>query len=681
MGSTETWPLIMLWMLWFATALQGALAINGWIVEQREGTRISLLRVLVAIAIFLVSTVLTVFPTFLSESQPGKTTPLAPPAATGTQVDTTRHELDQIQQKLASLDSERHTLLEKISQLQQTLRDQEGIRFRVNLEQIPRQTLILGAAGIVTILLLIGFVVLAAGGQMQTLFPEGWLFAGGRSEDRATLKRDMMRLTTAVWQNDYKGALQIAERIPEKKLEHFDRLDFFFLRAYCGVQILVEPSPGDTVERRQSVIDGAIRDLEVVVESAPKRSEAVYLLALAYGIAEKNAESLNLFERAQPMLKGYELPFEHNESVCLLRLAELSLSEGNTEQAEMYFARVTKLRKLADSVVHSRLRIGTIDLQNAINKQEFTTATAALQKLGALTNLTNEQKVQLEVIRGALNARIALRDNDAERALAEAQAFLAKHWPTDLPLPDDDVADETFSPVLDKDLAFPREVFRGFLFIQAVALCRLEVRRHRTLSEAQVSALSQPLLRALQIDPRQRDLLGAIGGLYYWFRKDKRRKALDWLEAASLMGVSGRIVRKIIERDRLIEMEHREALDWFRSASSRFLRDPSLAGEVRRALVEELGRFQEFEPMLIELQEKPDLEPEEPTLEVIRERANYLSQLIEDVSRRGQADRRGRLMQIQAEYTTCLANLELTTASIATLERRIFAELGDTLTL
>ncbi|HEX8118818.1 MAG TPA: hypothetical protein VF521_16190 [Pyrinomonadaceae bacterium] len=294
-----------------------------------------------------------------------------------------------------------------------------------------------------------------------------------------------------------------------------------------------------------------------------------------------------------------------------------------------------------------------------------------------------EQRLQIEIISSAFNARVALREEDPERTLALTTAFIDRHTPPGLPKPDEEAADETLgSPVAEGDLPFPREVLRGFLFLQAVALCKLEARKGATLTERQVEKLSESLLRGLQFEPRQRDLLAALGGLYYWFRKDRRKKALEWLEAATLMGVVSRIVPKILEHDRQFEMERREALDWFRSASARFLRDPTLAGEVRSALVEELGRFQEFEPLLISLEQKPDLEQEEPTLETLKERARYLAQLVADISRTGrQAERQADLMQLRNQYLSSLEILERTTQNMTEMEQRVVKELGKTLSL
>jgi hypothetical protein len=382
------------------------------------------------------------------------------------------------------------------------------------------------------------------------------------------------------------------------------------------------------------------------------------LLALAYGLRGSDLEAVAAFDKARHMLTADQLPFEHNISVCLLRLAEASLNTGETQQAELYFQRVAELGRLSDSVVQSRLRVGMINLRGSMARQDVSNAAAAIEQLSAMKDLNDEQRVQIGAMRSALNARLALRRDDPETALIASNEFLQKHLPAGLPIPDDESVNETFSPILDADLPFPREVFFGFLFIQAVCMSRLETKGRQKLNESQIAKLGEPLLRALQFAPRQRDILGSVGGLYYWFRREKREKAREWLESAVAMGVGGRIVRAILERDRLIEMERRDALDWFRSASSRFLRDPTIANQVRSALIEELGRFQEFEPMLISLREQTELETEEPTIEVLRERA-----------------------QIHAEYTACLAALEGASQTMAAIESKVFGELGNTLVL
>jgi len=701
--NSDTFPLLLvLWCLWLITALQFVLAVRGWLVERREGMRTSRFRFIAVSLIFIVTTALALTVSFLPERTSPPPTPVAPPAPAATpqpsvpetpQTKEIKRQLEEVRAEIAKLETQKQSAEKKIAELQKQLPATPATGNGAEPVATPtppppppprvsNQTLTLGAVIAVAVLLMFGFVALMTGGQLQSLFPEGWSPARRGADDRGDLKLEMERLTSAVWRKKYADGLAVADRMQANQLEHFDRLDYLFLRAYCSIQLLTGDNAVDDEARRRELIAGAINELESVVEETPKRGEAVYLLGLAYGMVDENAKALPMFESARALLKQNELPFDHNESVCLLRLAEISQSENRIEQAESYFGRVTDLRILADSVVESRARIGLNELRAAVNRQDMTTATAALRRLEGLKELKPEQQLQIEVVNSAFSAHLALREGDSKQALALTTAFLDKHLPPDLPKPDEEAADETLGSLIpEKDLAFPREVFRGILFTQAVALCKLEARHRMPISETQVARLSEPLLRGLQFDPRQRDLLGALGGLYYWFRKDKRQKALEWLEAAALMGIVSRIVPKILERDRLIEIERREALDWFRSASARFLRDPSLASEVRSALVEELGRFQEFEPLLIDLEQKPDLEPEEPTLEVIKERARYLSQLMADVGRRGQVEHQARLSQIRGEYVTYLESLERTTENMAALEQRVIKELGEMLSL
>lgn len=706
--------LLILGFLWLAIAFQLGLSIRAWWIERREGMRLSLRRVTILSVVFATTTGLLLIGFFLPDApiQSGEQTPGARQQETSSnnsqnvntakpgdaQTANTRLQLQEAQQELASLDKKRGEVQQKVNELQNLLKppsDAAAAAANTSLPQnsgnlpqrpenvpasISRQSLVLVFIAVSGILFLAGFVALFAGGEIQTLFPAGWSITRAKSKNDSDPEKDLLLLTKAVWGKNYKEGWKIAERIREKRLNHLDRLDYLFLKAYCAFTLSDAEDEETNTEERRRLREQAITDLESVIEDAPNRGEALYLLGLMYGITDKNAEALEKFEKARESLKINTLPFDHNESVCLLRLGELALSKGDTEQAESYFQKVTKLGKLTDSVVDSRIRIGMIDLQNAVNRKDIATAKIAIARLEQIKGLKQQQQLQIEIVRAAFSARIALREGNANYALTQAETFLTNYLPKDLPKPDDEAADETLgSPIDESQLPFPHEVFRGFLFIQGVALSITETRNKSMLSEAQVERLKEPLLRALQFSPRQRDLLGALGGLVYWFRKDKRQKALEWLEAAATMGVSGRIVKKILEQDRLIEVERRHALDWFRSASSRLLRDPSLSNEVRTALKEELGRFQEFEALIVSLEEKPAFEFEEPTLEVIRERARYLLNLVVELSGRGQADRQVRLQKISADYSAYLQTLEHTTENIISLERRVFEELGDIL--
>jgi tetratricopeptide (TPR) repeat protein len=683
-------------------ALQSGMALRGWLVERREGLRRSRFRLAVVSALLAVITILALTATRWPEPKLQPTSNVSQRTnvlanATPTQTLSADPQIGITQQEKEQLLQERERHLQRIKEIDEKVASvnkppevsQPGSSPQVipttqtpdRPPLISREALTLAAVLGSAFLLMVGFLILMTSGPIRTLLPVGWFRVAGGSENAPDAQAELERLTAAVWRKDYAPGLAIAEKIISEDLDPFDRLDHFFLRAYCAVQMLVGENAEVNEPRRPELLGSAIAALETVVKEAPERGDSVYLLGLAYGMNSQHAEALAMFERAQKILAREQLRFDHNLSVCLLHLAQLNMSTNNMEQAEEQFKRVTNLNKLADLVVESRVEIGMNELRRAVKQKEMDAAAAAIGKLEGLKGLNPELRSQIELIHTTFRARIALRESDPAQALAQSESFLEQYLPKDLLPVDDEAADDLLSSLIeDEDLPFPREVFRGFFFIKAVALCQLESRSRTPLTEAQVARLAEPLLRGLQFEPRQRDLLGALGGLYYWFRKEKRQKALDWLEAAALMGVSGRIIVKILERDRLIEVERRESLDWFRSASARFLRDPSLAAEVRQALVEELGRFQEFEPMLISLEQRPDLQPEEPTLEIIRERAKYLSQLVADVSKRGQTNR-ARLTQIQAEYAEHLKFLERTIEGLTALERDVIEELGATLAL
>jgi hypothetical protein len=251
--------------------------------------------------------------------------------------------------------------------------------------------------------------------------------------------------------------------------------------------------------------------------------------------------------------------------------------------------------------------------------------------------------------------------------------------PTGLPEPDDEIADEYLeSPLAGTELRLAPQIFQAFLFLQAEAAARAVARSGVSLTPDQVAAIAQPLLRGFYFELRQRELLASLGGLYYWFVPEKRKKAVQWLEAAVAMGITGRVARRLLETARMIELENRDALEWFRSTSSRFLTDPTVAAHVRQALVEELGRFQEFHPMLLDLQSAPELEPREPTVRLLRERSRYLEKMIADLVVRKPQGVGPQLTVLREEYTRLIAGLDSATARMAEVERNLVQEVGKT---
>ncbi len=656
-------------LLWAAAAAALAIAIGRAVTRRHEG--VSVVRLAIPVAVLAAATALL-----------AANAPLITGSGTsGPAARTPERRLAEVERRSRELSA----------QLQETRRTEARLRQRLAVPQgkaAPTAPVVETAPEVAPdgpqrLLLVLMLLLLAA--DFAVLFMADRLIAmlpfGRANSRREEQLKALEELTGLVWGEDYRGALAKASEILELKLRQSEILDLFYLRSYAGIQVYAFPKPDESEAFRNDLLADAVRDLREVVEIAPKRGPALYLLALALGFAGRDDEALAMFARARPRLGTQDLSFAHNESVCLLRSAERHLIAGDNEAAEACFAQVAGLGTLTSSVLQVRIKIGLIDLRTAMSRRAIAAAESTLEKIIGFAGLTREQKATMEVIRIEINARNALAQDDPARAAAEADRFVADHLPPDLPALDDDVVDEPFSAFLDADLAFPRSVYSNILFIQAIARCRLAARHGPALTEEDIAGIAEPLLRALQIQPRQRELLAAIGGLYYWMRPDLRAKAREWVEAAVVMGSESKFARMILAHDRAVEAERRGVLELFRSTSARFLRDPSLTAELRSALIEELSRFQEFEPMLVSIQGRPEQEPQEPTVAILRERARHLSDLMESVTRRGDAGRSDRLGTLRAEYARSLAALEESAQSLEALERSVVRELGSVLTL
>ncbi len=416
-----------------------------------------------------------------------------------------------------------------------------------------------------------------------------------------------------------------------------------------------------------------------MLEQAPNRGEAVYLLATAHGLLGSAQKALDAFEQARPLLPAQvnKLPFAHNESVCLLSLAEERLGQGDADGAGRLFDQVTRRGVLVDQIPTSLVKIRLLNVRRSLQAGALTEAADGIKLVRTLEGLDPEQKQTLAAICDALETWIAVRGGDETRILPSIDSFFAKHLPAGLPEPDEEIADEYLeAPVTISELRLSPRIFRVFLFLQAEAMARNAARSGATLSDVQVGVIARPLFRALQFELRQRDILAALGGLYYWFVPAKRSKGVQWLEAALAMGAEGRIVRRLVEQIRSVQQEHREALEWFRSTSTRFLHDATLAPVVRQALIEELGRFQEFQPLLLDLESAPDLEPREPTLRLLRERAGYLEAMAADLAARKGPAAGPHFHELRKDYQRLIAGIDSMTGQMTEIERKLVQEVG-----
>ena len=530
---------------------------------------------------------------------------------------------------------------------------------------------------LVPILVMLGTVALVTLGDPATLLRRGRLDEkDGDDPEKVKALAELDKLALLANAGQFAEGLQVASAIEVGPLDKFDRLDLAYLKSYCAVQVATTGKAED-----RAPLDAAVRDLDILLEQAPNRGEAAYLLGMALGMLGDRQKALDAFENAKSSLANpaAKLPFAHNESVCLLGLAEEALGRGDADGASKLFDEVTKRGVLVDRVPMSLVKVRLLNVRRSLREGDHDEAAKGIAAVRTLEGIDAEQRPSIEAICEALETLIAVRQGDPPAILKQTETFLAGHLPPGLPEPDEEIAEEYLeSPAAGIELRLSPQIFRAFLFLQAEAQARIVAKSGRPPDESQVASITRPLFRALQFELRQRDVLATLGGIYYWFVPDGRKKALAWLEAASALGFEGRIARRLLERARSRDLEQRESMQWFRSTSSRFLQDPTIAPQVRKALIEELGRFREFQPLLLEIDPTEDLEPREPTIRLLRERAGYLESMVADLSSRKSGDIGPRLQELRKDYQQLIAGLDDSTGRMAEIERRLVQEVGMT---
>jgi hypothetical protein len=534
-------------------------------------------------------------------------------------------------------------------------------------------------------LVLLGAVLLLLLGDRDTIWLPVWLRRMGRSEkgadDPGALAASLEKVAAEAAAERYEEGLRCAGEISEAQLEKLDRLDLLYLRALCAVQIAASGKEKDPIEekRRGELLREAERDLARLLDEAPQMAEAIYLLAIARGIEGKYQESLEGLRLVEERLERDDLPFAHNKSVCLLALAEQRLRAADVETANQAFEEVTRLGVLADQIPLTLITHQLLRVRASLRAQRCDDVREGLERIRQIEGLSPERKSAATVMCDVYELLALFREGEHRRTFQGVTAFLDRWRPSDLPDVDEHTADEYLFPaVAPETLKLPAELFRGFYFLLALTMVQRESRRVRPLTEAEATAITQPLLRALQFEPRQRDVLASLGALTYWCVPGMRVKALAWLRAAVTMGVRSAIVRRLLERDRALDVERREVLDQFMSTSARFLGDPTVKPQVRRALIEELGQFQEFQPLLVELGQGADPEQQSPTLQLLRERAKYVQGVVTDITGRKQFEAATRLIAAQGEYRAVVEALESSATRLEDLERKVMEEIGRT---
>ncbi|GDX83681.1 hypothetical protein LBMAG42_54920 [Deltaproteobacteria bacterium] len=303
-------------------------------------------------------------------------------------------------------------------------------------------------------------------------------------------------------------------------------------------------------------------------------------------------------------------------------------------------------------------------------------AALAIERLRQLTGLEAEASTRLMAVSDALEVVLASKESNPEALLSALDAFLAKHQPA-LPPLDEELVDELLeAPMSAKSLPLPPEVFAAVHFLRARALATVLGQRRRPVTD--LAPLREPLLRALQFRIQHREVLGVLGALWFWFVPEQRREGVRLLERASRLGTPSLIVARLLQVEQETEATRRDLLEWFRSASIRVLRDPTLSAGVREALVRDLAQFREHQPLLLELEEGGATTLRDPTLPELIGRSRHVSRMADHVtSARGDAT---RLRALGDEHGRLLASLATAVARLQELEREVVGEAGRTLT-
>jgi hypothetical protein len=315
-----------------------------------------------------------------------------------------------------------------------------------------------------------------------------------------------------------------------------------------------------------------------------------------------------------------------------------------------------------------------------IKAGKFAEAADGIARIRDISGLDDKAQRATLVACDVYDVAIHYRSGDMDKALSATRAFMQRWLPAQLPDVEDQAADEFLLPAIDKAaLQLPNDLYRGLFFLEAVVRVDLASRKGQPLVPDEVEAIATALLRALQFQPRHRESLAALGALYLAYRKDRTEKALSWLDAALTMGVRSPRARALLADARRAEQERKELLQMFRSASAKFLSDPQVGVQVRKALIEELGRFDEFRPVVLDLQESGALDAApsgEITVTALRERAAFVGGIASEVVRRAEPAAVQKLADIHRELTSLANNVETSSTRIAALERQVMEQLG-----
>ncbi len=665
---------IVIWFLAVVGVVLAALSTRAYLLERREGLARSTLRCALGIVIAFGILAMGVYETVLNKPTAAThaEAPVTHDAATKAQIEALTKEIAKLEDQLAN----KRTELEK---LDPTLAAPEE-------PSAPSQWPLMIAISLV----LFAFGALALG-DLQTLIPRKRTAAAAPEaaeqvpgSPEALNKPEPASLpafTAHANAGRYKAALAMAARMSVEQLHKLEVLDFLFLRAFCSVMAVAAPEDGAQVthQDRTDKLATAQKDLASMLELAPHSAEAQWLSGYVKARTGEWQAALDTMRAAKAGLDANH-GSEVNESVCLLMLAEAKLATADNAGATKLFDEVTQLGVLAGQIPVALVTHRILTVREAIRASKFAEAADGIARIRQVEGLDDTAQRAATVACDVYDVAIHYRSGELEQALAAARAFMGRWLPAQLPDVEDQAADEFLLPAIDKTtLQLPNDLYRGLFFLEAVVRVELASRKGQALPPDEVDAIATALLRALQFQPRHREVLAALGALYLAYKKDRTEKALAWLDAALTMGVRSPRARGLLAEARRAEQERKELLQMFRSASAKFLSDPAVGVSVRKALIEELGRFDEFRPVVLDLQESGALEAAptgEITVTALRERAAFVGGIASEVVRRAEPAAVAKLADIHRELTSLANNVETSSTRIAALERQVMEQLG-----
>jgi tetratricopeptide (TPR) repeat protein len=662
-------PQILLVVLWLGVAAAAALcaaSARAVFIQRREGLAPSYRRLQVAAGGFVV-----ILATVLWASRPvTSATSLTPRAVTADpKIAAIQADLAQRARRLEELETERARVQQEREELLGKLPAEARESELLPVDPVAeRQGRLLGALVVVFALLTLGAPAVLLLGDPRSLLLRR------RPPPAARALEGVDAVAQLALADRFVEAHEAALKIDDGTLDTLELLDLLYLRAHAAIMCSQDAEARKDEKASEARLAGAAKDLARLVELAPRMGEAHYLLGTLRGLQGDFEAALIAFERAEAHLAGTDLPLPHDISVCLLRLAQARLAEGKAAEATQLLDRVSKLGVLAAQIPLTTIAHGLLQVRAHLKAGRLDPAMEEIGRLRKFEDLGAERRAELRLTCDVYELLVLFHRGQHAETLATLTTFLARYVPRDLPEPDDHTADEYLFPAVDRAaLPLAPELFRGFFFLSAVAHMGVVARGGKLPRDAEVDELALPLLRALQFEPRQREVLASLGALYYWCRPALREKALEWLEAAVAMGVQSNIVRGWLDRDRRRELERRDLLQAFRTTAERFFGDAMVSPRVREALLEELGRFQEFRPLLVDLERGEDAGQQSPTLAALRERAAYLQEAVADVT----AMRRdATLVEAQQEYAALIAQIDQVSSRLSDLDRRVMQEMG-----